>query len=154
MRQWLQLQPEYAMLQKQLFFSNLNIAISANSHTARHFVCRKMVSVLIFPASSLYFCINTSAKMTAHRTSAEAVQYDGISAESPATLHAARADSQSVRHDPDYAEGLVCARRGDFKGAANAFLRSERSNPDSPAAQMREMLTDIYDFRNTDMINP
>lgn len=92
--------------------------------------------------------------MTAHRTSAEAVQADDTSAESYATPAIGGADTQSVRHDADYAEGLACARRGDFKGAANAFLRSERGNPNSPAAQMRAMIADIYDFRNTDMINP
>ncbi|MBQ7633959.1 MAG: hypothetical protein IJS89_00060 [Bacteroidaceae bacterium] len=92
--------------------------------------------------------------MTAHRTSAETVQADGTSAENPVTPATGGADTQPVRHDPDYTEGLACAQRGDFKGAANAFLRSERGNPDSPASQMRAMLADIYDFRNTDMINP
>ncbi|MBR1838949.1 MAG: tetratricopeptide repeat protein [Bacteroidaceae bacterium] len=43
---------------------------------------------------------------------------------------------------------------GEYSQAMTAFMQSERLDPQSPAVHAKEMLEDIYAFRNTDMINP
>lgn len=53
-----------------------------------------------------------------------------------------------------YLYGLACARMGEYSQAMTAFMQSERLDPQSPAVHAKEMLEDIYAFRNTDMINP
>ena len=56
--------------------------------------------------------------------------------------------------DRYYVEGLLAAKRGDWKTAKNSFLEAQKVNPDGPAAEMLSMITDIYDFYYKDNLNP
>ena len=56
--------------------------------------------------------------------------------------------------DRHYIEGLLAAKRGDWKTAKNCFLEAQHVDPDSPAAEMLGMITDIYDFYYKDNLNP
>ena len=51
-------------------------------------------------------------------------------------------------------EGLLAAKRGDLKTAKNSFLEAQRVDPNSPAAEMLGMISDIYDFYYKDNLNP
>lgn len=52
-----------------------------------------------------------------------------------------------------YLKGQAYMKKGDWQHAINCFLRSEENDPQGPAAQAREMLSDIMDFYNKDMYN-
>ena len=56
--------------------------------------------------------------------------------------------------DRYYIEGLLAAKRGDLKTAKNSFLEAQRVDPNSPAAEMLGMISDIYDFYYKDNLNP
>lgn len=52
-----------------------------------------------------------------------------------------------------YLKGQAYMKKGDWQQAINCFLRSEENDPQGPAAQAREMLSDIMAFYNKDMYN-
>ena len=52
-----------------------------------------------------------------------------------------------------YLKGRAYMKKGDWQQAINCFLRSEENDPHGPAAQTREMLSDIMAFYNKDMFN-
>ena len=52
-----------------------------------------------------------------------------------------------------YLKGRAYMKKGDWQQAINCFLRSEQNDPHGPAAQTREMLSDIMAFYNKDMFN-
>lgn len=52
-----------------------------------------------------------------------------------------------------YLKGRAYMKKGDWQHAINCFLRSEENDPQGPAAQAREMLSDIMAFYNKDMFN-
>lgn len=53
-----------------------------------------------------------------------------------------------------YIEGLLAAKRGDWKTAKNRFLKAESIEPGGRAGEMLAMLTNIYDFYYKDNLNP
>lgn len=52
-----------------------------------------------------------------------------------------------------YLQGKAYMKSGNWQQAINCFLRSEQIDKDSPAAEARQLLTDILDFYNKDMYN-
>ena len=63
-------------------------------------------------------------------------------------------EAASALRDRYYIEGLLAAKRGDLKTAKNSFLEAQRVDPNSPAAEMLGMISDIYDFYYKDNLNP
>lgn len=56
--------------------------------------------------------------------------------------------------DRSFIEGLLAAKRGDWKMAKNHFLEAHDFDPDCGAAEMLEMISEIYDFYYKDNLNP
>lgn len=52
-----------------------------------------------------------------------------------------------------YLQGKAYMKQSDWGRAMSSFLRAEEADPESPARQCRQMLTDIMDFYNKDMYN-
>ena len=52
-----------------------------------------------------------------------------------------------------YLKGKILLRKGDWKGATDAFLHAQELNPESPACEQLAMIKDIMDFYNKDMYN-
>lgn len=70
-----------------------------------------------------------------------------------AALDAAPADSiaQSERF---FLEGLLAAKQADWHKAKGFFLQANELAPNGEAAEMLDMITDIYDFYYKDNLNP
>lgn len=59
-------------------------------------------------------------------------------------------------HDTDvayYLLGNAFRKQGDWQGALNNYQEAIDINPDSPAAEARNMVIDILNFYNKDMFN-
>ena len=52
-----------------------------------------------------------------------------------------------------YLLGNAFRKQGDWQGALNNYQEASESNPDSPAAEDRNMVIDILNFYNKDMFN-
>lgn len=52
-----------------------------------------------------------------------------------------------------YLKGLAYMKKGDWQHATNCFLQSENYDPQGPASQARQMISDIMAFYNKDMFN-
>ena len=78
-------------------------------------------------------------------------QHDWVAAR--AALDAAPADSiaQSERF---FLEGLLAAKQADWHRAKGFFLQANELAPNGEAAEMLDMITDIYDFYYKDDLNP
>ena len=53
-----------------------------------------------------------------------------------------------------YLKGCILMKEGKRKEATNSFLHSEKIDPNSPAVEVRKMLTDIMNFYHKDLYNP
>ena len=53
-----------------------------------------------------------------------------------------------------YRLGNDLRRQGDFKRAMEAYMEAIALDPESPAAEAKKMLEDIYVFYCKDMYNP
>ncbi len=78
-------------------------------------------------------------------------QHDWVAAR--AALDAAPADSiaQSERF---FLEGLLAAKQSNWHRAKGFFLQANELAPNGEAAEMLDMITDIYDFYYKDNLNP
>lgn len=78
-------------------------------------------------------------------------QHDWVAARS--ALDAAPADSiaQSERF---FLEGLLAAKQSNWHRAKGFFLQANELAPNGEAAEMLDMITDIYDFYYKDNLNP
>lgn len=78
-------------------------------------------------------------------------QHDWVAAR--AALDAAPADSiaQSERF---FLEGLLAAKQSNWHRAKGFFLQANELEPNGEAAEMLDMITDIYDFYYKDNLNP
>lgn len=78
-------------------------------------------------------------------------QHDWVAAR--AALDAAPADliAQSERF---FLEGLLAAKQADWHRAKGFFLQANELAPNGEAAEMLDMITDIYDFYYKDNLNP
>ncbi len=61
--------------------------------------------------------------------------------------------SPEANSDAFYLLGNAYRKRGDWQGALNSYQEAIALNPESPAAEAREMLLDILNFYNKDMFN-
>ena len=52
-----------------------------------------------------------------------------------------------------YLLGNAFRKQGDWQGALNNYQEAIDINPDSPAAEARNMVIDILNFYNKDMFN-
>lgn len=52
-----------------------------------------------------------------------------------------------------YIRGNAKRKKGDWAGAINDYLAAKAVNPDSPASEAADMLSDILEFRNKDLYN-
>lgn len=52
-----------------------------------------------------------------------------------------------------YLRGKAYMKQSDWGNAMSSFLQAEQRDPDGPARQCRQMLTEIMDFYNKDMYN-
>lgn len=55
--------------------------------------------------------------------------------------------------DIHYLLGNAYRKRGDWQGALNSYQEAIAIDPESPAAEARNMLLDILNFYNKDMFN-
>ena len=78
-------------------------------------------------------------------------QHDWVAAR--AALDAAPPDSiaQSERF---FLEGLLAAKQSNWHRAKGFFLQANELAPNGEAAEMLDMITDIYDFYYKDNLNP
>ena len=53
-----------------------------------------------------------------------------------------------------FLEGLLAAKQADWHTAKGYFLKADELAPDGEAAEMLDMITDIYDFYYKDNLNP
>lgn len=60
-------------------------------------------------------------------------------------------DNDALLH---YLKGSVFMKEGKWKQATDCFLRSEELDAESPAVEVRKMLSDIMNFYNKDLYNP
>lgn len=66
---------------------------------------------------------------------------------------------QLINLNPEYAAeayyllGNAFRKKGDWQGALNNYQEAIALNPDSPAAEARNMVMDILNFYNKDMFN-
>ena len=67
-------------------------------------------------------------------------------------------EQQLQRHESDarlhYLRGCAYMKKSDWKSALDSLLRSEQLDSNSPAAEARQMLSDILNFYYKDMYNP
>lgn len=67
-------------------------------------------------------------------------------------------EQQLSLHEGDaqlhYLRGCAYMKKSDWKGALESLQRSEQLAPNGPAAEARQMLSDILNFYNKDMYNP
>lgn len=73
--------------------------------------------------------------------------------EAIARLEELIAISPEANSDAFYLLGNAYRKRGDWQGALNSYQEAIALNPESPAAEAREMLLDILNFYNKDMFN-
>ena len=52
-----------------------------------------------------------------------------------------------------YLRGNAYRKMGDWQGALNSYQEAIELNPESPAAEARNMVMDILNFYNKDMFN-
>ena len=75
------------------------------------------------------------------------------------TEHAIDQLNQLINLNPEYAAeayyllGNAFRKKGDWQGALNNYQEAIALNPDSPAAEARNMVMDILNFYNKDMFN-
>lgn len=75
------------------------------------------------------------------------------------TEHAIDQLNQLNNLNPEYAAeayyllGNAFRKKGDWQGALNNYQEAIALNPDSPAAEARNMVMDILNFYNKDMFN-
>ena len=70
------------------------------------------------------------------------------------TEHAIDQLNQLINLNPEYAaEAYYFRKKGDWQGALNNYQEAIALNPDSPAAEARNMVMDILNFYNKDMFN-
>lgn len=55
--------------------------------------------------------------------------------------------------DAYYLRGNAYRKKGDWQGALNCYQKAIDINPNSPAAEARNMVMDILNFYNKDMFN-
>lgn len=53
-----------------------------------------------------------------------------------------------------FLEGLLAAKQADWHTAKGYFLQADEIVPKGEAAEMLDMITDIYDFYYKDNLNP
>lgn len=53
-----------------------------------------------------------------------------------------------------YLRGSLYMKAGDWQQAMNSFMQSEALDDNGPAAEARQMLSEILDFYNKDLYNP
>lgn len=64
---------------------------------------------------------------------------------------AAESGAEAALH---YLRGNAFMKRGDWKEAMACYLQAEELDPDGPAREAKQMLTDILNFYNKDLYNP
>jgi hypothetical protein len=78
-------------------------------------------------------------------------QHDWVAAR--AALDSVPADSMA-QSERLFLEGLLAAKQADWHKAKGYFLRADELAPHGEAAEMLNMITDIYDFYYKDNLNP
>lgn len=58
------------------------------------------------------------------------------------------------RYERLFLEGLLAAKQANWHVAKGYFLQANELAPNGEAAEMLDMLTDIYDFYYKDNLNP
>ena len=77
-----------------------------------------------------------------------AVRTDEALAKLDCALATANADAEL-----HYLRGNALRKQGRWADAVNSYLAAEALDPESPAAEARAMLNDIFAFYNKDMYN-
>ena len=78
-------------------------------------------------------------------------QHDWVSAR--VALDSTSKDDLSLS-DRLFLEGLLAAKQSNWHRAKGFFLQANESAPNGEAAEMLDMITDIYDFYYKDNLNP
>lgn len=74
--------------------------------------------------------------------------------EAEAILEQTPAHAALSQADIHYLYGLLHSKRSDWASAKGRFLQAYELEPDGPAGEALNVLTDIYDFYYKDLLNP